>query len=128
MVAYSYKKQFVPQILAGTKLYTLRANGKRAHATVGQMLQFYCAMRTKHCFKIMPDLPCTLVGAVEVDVGGSHIRSVSSPFGHHIGGDLDDFAVSDGFEDASAMHAFWVENHGTGVFHGRLISWNKAYL
>lgn len=57
MVAYSFKSGFVPAIRARTKRQTIRLPRPR-HARPGEMLQTYCGMRTKSCFRIIPDPRC----------------------------------------------------------------------
>jgi hypothetical protein len=46
VVAYSFRQQFRPPILAGTKRQTIRADRKR-HARPGEQLQLYTGMRTR---------------------------------------------------------------------------------
>jgi hypothetical protein len=48
MVAYSFHRQFVDPIRQGVKTGTVRAARMR-HANVGERIQLYTAMRTKHC-------------------------------------------------------------------------------
>ncbi len=100
MVAYSFKQRFLDPIVSGTKTQTIRGNGKRRHARVGDSLQLYCGMRTKACMKIIADPICTL--------------------------DLEAFARMDGFANLSDMSAFWMENHGVGDQVGTLIGWERA--
>ncbi len=121
MVAYSFKNRFVPDIQAYLKMQTVRANRKR-HARPGEMLQLYCGMRTKHCFKIVPDVRCLTVETIEIDVGPQIIHDIL------IGNqrvDRHSFAVKDGFESVFDMHEFWVKAHGTGNFSGVLIRWES---
>ena len=51
MVAYSFKKQFGPPILAGTKAQTIRADRKR-HVRSGELVQLYTGMRTRQCRRL----------------------------------------------------------------------------
>lgn len=121
MVAYSFKKQFIDPIVGGTKSQTIRANGKRRHAIVGESLQLYYAMRTKECRKIVADPVCTLSIAIAIGVGPKKINYIR--LGNSLVEDLEAFARSDGFESLQAMHEFWIDNHGPGCFVGTLIGW-----
>jgi len=122
MVAYGFKKQFVEPISKGSKCQTIRANGKRRHARAGEQLQLYFAMRTKHCKKIIADPTCSLSVPIVIGVGKEKINYIR--VGHSLVDDLESFAQSDGFESLAAMHAFWIESHGVGMFEGTLIGWD----
>lgn len=123
MVAYSFKKQFVPLIRQGYKRQTIRAVSLRRHVRVGELIQLYTAMRTAHCARILPDVTCIDVCPVlilfddamritRIDTAGIPVR------------DLDAFAVRDGFQDIADMAAFWEDAHGTMLqFEGVLIEW-----
>lgn len=127
MVAYSFQEQFVQPILEGTKVQTIRANGKRRHARPGERLQLFTGMRTKHCKKIIDDPVCSAVFDIRIVVGRSAIKAItldampSMPMGL-----FDAFAKRDGFADVAAMHDFWRKTHGVGVFRGKLIRWDGA--
>ena len=122
MVAYSFNKRFIKPIQSGRKRQTIRAVGKRVHAREGSKLQLYTAMRTKHCRKIMHvDPKCKSCESILIDVHADRIASIE--VGCMIIGDKDAFAVSDGFEDARDMHAFWLKSHGVGLFEGLIIRW-----
>jgi hypothetical protein len=61
MVAYSFKSFFAPQIIAGLKCQTVRAD-RRRHARPGEAVQLYTGMRTRACHKLVtPDPLCTQV-------------------------------------------------------------------
>lgn len=62
MVALSFMPRFVPAIVAGTKLHTLRwpRHGRSRHARPGELLQLYTGMRTRHCRRIGV-VPCKAV-------------------------------------------------------------------
>lgn len=123
MVAYSFKKQFVPLIVDGSKAQTLRMDRKR-HARKGEPVQLYYGMRTKHCRKIIEDRPCTLVLPTTVVVGIGEIGvSLDSDNGFLSDDRLEAFACADGFQSPDAMHEFWLESHGSGAFSMVLIKW-----
>lgn len=123
MVAYSFKKQFGPPILAGTKAQTIRAEraGKSRHARPGELVQLYTGMRTRQCTKL-GEAPCLEVLPIKMDLivglvmaGDSWIRHVA---------ELHAFAVRDGFADWWELVAFWVSEHpGVDLFEGVLIRW-----
>lgn len=132
MVALSFKGQFAGPIVAGTKRQTVRMQRKRP-PRVGEQLQLYTAMRTKHCRKIVPDVPCTEVGLVMITVDENHpelIAAITFDGRDQLKDrEIERFAVADGFaasEGCSARRAmgnFWMRHHGPGEFIGHLIRW-----
>ncbi len=143
MVAYSFNRRFVTPIQVGLgqqqkiegaagyrpKRQTIRANGKRGHAREGDVLQLYCGMRTRQCFKI-GEARCTAVLSITIRFPKpyrphSTVRLPGN--GIVLARDLDAFAVSDGFEDWAALREFWRENHpGVTDFSGVLIRWEPV--
>jgi hypothetical protein len=140
MVAYSYKKRFVPAIALGLDLnlnpdelpwlvglpiaagveirpkrQTIRADRKR-HARPGEDLQHYCGMRTKGCF-LIGRARCVYTVPITIEVLKTKLKFSDFVF------DADAFAQSDGFSDADDMHDFWLREHGPGKFEGVLIRW-----
>ncbi|QBF31524.1 ASCH domain-containing protein [Thalassococcus sp. S3] len=123
MVAYSFQKRFAPMIEAGFKLHTIRGHRKR-HAFPGERLQLYQGMRTKACRKIIdPDPMCLSVEPIRIERRRGLIERVE--VFDRIIGDLDAFAVADGFEDREDMSAFWTEQHKAKdeVFLGVQVGW-----
>lgn len=118
--------------MAGTKRQTVRMQRKRP-PRVGEMLQLYTAMRTKHCRKIVPDVPCTEVFLVLITVDENHPERIASIAFHGddllLDHEIERFAVADGFtasEGVSARRAmgnFWMRHHGAGEFIGHVIRW-----
>jgi hypothetical protein len=125
MVAYNFQKQFVEPIRTGKKRHTIRKNGKRKHAKVGDLLQLYTGMRTRGCQKILEvDPVCNGVSEVIILVHHEIISHIAvDGFGID---DLEDFARRDGFKSLSEMHAFFLAMHGAGSFGGTLIEWRPA--
>ena len=123
MVAYSFKKQFGPPILANTKTQTIRAErlGRSRHARPGEQVQLYTGMRTRQCTKL-GESPCIAVWPIEL-----HLRDgivFANRGWSRTEEDPDAFARQDGFRDWSAMVAFWAAEHpGVEVFEGVLIRW-----
>lgn len=125
MVAYNFQKQFVEPIRSGNKTHTIRRNGKRRHALVGEAVQLYTGMRTASCEKILAKDPtCISTSKVKIRV---HVDSITAI---HVGGvrvvDKEEFAIADGFASLDAMHEFWLKFHGVGMFEGTLIEWREA--
>lgn len=144
MVAYSFKRLFVPAIRIGLgldpqdpepgarqpKRQTIRAIGRRRHAQPGDTLQLYTAMRTKQCEKI-GDARCTEVRRIEILFpfpGGRKKPAVC--IGHRTTSnwlasqELDYFAARDGFEKWEDLAEFWRVNHpGVTDFVGVMIRW-----
>jgi hypothetical protein len=137
MVAYSFKPRFIDPIRVGLgeavpnsigvrpKRQTIRADRKR-HARVGEELQLYRGMRTKHCY-LIGRARCIDVQPIEI-----HFRNrrhsdwlrwakydkLDRP------NQLDQFAALDGFHDWQALREFWrVEHPGIEDFAGVLILW-----
>lgn len=126
MVAYNFKKRFISPIETGTKVHTIRENGKRRHARPGEAIQLYYGMRTKQCRKIIDDPICTWVMPISMLMGPLSFLSVKVLGIPMDLAAMDDLAVTDGFENAKDMHDFWLTTHGDGVFSGRLIGWSDG--
>ncbi len=123
MVAYSFQKQFAPQILARTKRQTIRALGTRRHARPDEFVQLYTGMRTKHC-RLIYEAVCTSVEPITLDLRDHWIRFPATGVHYTKTRDLDFFARLDGFAGWSEMLAFWAKHHpGVPRFDGVLIKW-----
>ena len=132
MVAYSFRRQFVHPIQAGLgianqfgvvppvspKRQTIRAYRKR-HARLGEELQLYCGMRTKHCF-LIGRARCVDADFITLDFTG--LVSINRRSFQDVDR-LDEFARSDGFADFVEMRAFWAKEHGLSRFNGVIIRW-----
>lgn len=109
MVAYSFKGQFEDPIRAGTKPQTMR-NDRKRHARVGEEIQLYYGMRTKHC-RLIGRATCAAVTPVRIDF--KRYQVFISGRGCLSGlEELDVFAVRDGFKNWADMRAFWKKEHG----------------
>ena len=123
MVAYSFKKQFGPPILAGTKAQTIRAEraGRSRHARPGEMVQLYTGMRTRQCRKL-GEARCLKVLPINIDIPSDVIRA--GTIWNRMPCDLDAFARQDGFSDWAEMRLFWRTEHpGIDLFVGVFIRW-----
>lgn len=126
MVAYSFKKRFTPEILAGRKLHTIRADRKR-HARPGEEVQLYEAMRTKAC-KLIGRATCRDVDPIRIDFAEDRVE-IGEIIGRSVEtrADLDEFAKADGFRSWDDMTAFWAKEHAEafarGAWSGVIIFW-----
>lgn len=144
MVAYSFKKCFVPPIEQRLKRQTVRGDRKR-HARPDESIQLYYAMRTKQCRKIIPDPVCLGVSPIEIEVRDSFapISMIAVNECELVGDRLMEFAIADGFDlrwhqpkkgheykgfvtALTLMGFFWLEAHGEGRFTGSLITWEPS--
>jgi len=130
MTALGFKSRFCQPIIDGTKGGTIRAPRKDGRLIpVGGMIQFYTAMRTQHCRKIMPDRPAIDVQPIRLNLVAGLVQTAGLRFG---GAQLDAFARFDGFEDWADLRAFWREEHAEVTlfdgFHVRWLPWPKALV
>ncbi len=136
MVAYSFKNQFVEPISTLAKRQTVRGLRKR-HARVGEPIQLYTAMRTRHCRKILARDPiCTGVDSIEIsfDSDTQAIISTISINGVPLDDDaIEAFALADGFTAGFFLSArqrmgqFWLKAHGSDPFTGVVIRWEPQH-
>lgn len=119
MPAFNFKKQFVEPIQAGTKHHTIRAMRKdgRLPAKTGDALSLFCGMRTKGCFRILPEtVPCTRIEPLRIDANGD----IAIGEVYLDGDERWRLAVADGFIGYAEMLAFW---EGRLPFKGYIIHW-----
>lgn len=137
MVAYSFKAQFEEPIATFAKRQTVRGL-RRRHARVGEAMQLYCAMRTRHCRKILtPDPVCIAVLPIQIDLDTRHpavITAIAIDGRQLSEAEIEQFAVADGFDGGLAdgfarrrMGAFWAQNHDWNGFMGALIQWEPQF-
>ena len=135
MVAYSFAPQFAEAVSTGVKRQTVRGPRKR-HARPGESLQLYCAMRTRHCYKLVEADPvCIDVQPIRIVVSRQTEQLIKSIEIDGVALDdttIDAFASADGFQapvtepwawSRRLMGAFWLDRHGAGNFDGFLIRW-----
>lgn len=126
MVAYSFQKRFCDDVAGFVKHQTIRANRKR-HAYVGEPVQLYYGMRSKHCRKLIhPDPVCTAVIPIRIGVPegtGVALVSLDGALFDYVS---DAFARADGFDDVHDFTRFWFDTHGPVNFSGVLIRWHRA--
>lgn len=127
MVAYSFKRRFVPPIVDGRKRQTIRTAGLKRHARPGEQLQLYTEQRTKNC-QLIGLARCVSVERIDIDVRRWLIMLQPLPRYRHEHEWLDYFARCDGFDNRFDMREFWIEVHGDGTFSGVLITWDELIL
>ena len=124
----SFKKDFVPAVVDGTKPHSIRA-GQRWK--VGQSIQFYQDARQKSMAKIRPDGVATSVQVVRVERESQTYRNHSGTIiwpGIFIDGrelkpiECMTLALTDGFDNVAELVAFLDKAH-TLPFTGQLIHW-----
>ena len=141
MVAYSFKTYFAPQIEDGSKLHTIRGQ-RRRHAHVGEPMQLFTGMRTRHCKKIIPDpvciavLPIVIMSSDLIEPGLAYIEINGRPLNRD---EIEAFAISDGFSPErlrglapekmigatarETMGRFWAAENPGSSFQGVIIRW-----
>lgn len=135
MVAYSFKRQFAPQIVSLDKLQTVRGHRKR-HARPGEPMQLYSGMRTKSCVKLLDVDPiCRDVRDISIRIHDKHpdlIEAIRIDGDHLDDAGIEAFAVLDGFGYGVVgglarrrMGDFWIVNHGAShfSFSGVVLRW-----
>lgn len=127
MVAYSFQPMFVEPTWSGRKVHTIRneRTGRSRHARSGEALQHYTGMRTKHC-KLFARSVCKDVKPIVIDFSemypGDFVRIDDGP--RIWQGDLDPFAISDGFDSWLSLKGFWQKHHPNVLrFQGVIIYW-----
>lgn len=125
MVAYSFKAHFAGPIRSGTKRQTLR-NDRKRHARVGETIQLYTGMRTKHC-KLIGTALCLDTRLIRLDLEDGRVEFASGNAITELP-NLDAFAQVDGFTDWRALMAFWAKEHpGVPQWSGVRISWGETF-
>ncbi len=145
MVAYGFKPFFGPQIADGSKTHTIRGH-RRRHAHVGEPVQLFTGLRTRHCRKIIPDpvcvavLPILIMSSDLIDAGIAYVEIDGIPLRRD---EIEAFAISDGFApERLAGHApakligktaretmgrFWAANNPGTRFEGVIIRWGGGH-
>jgi uncharacterized protein YqfB (UPF0267 family) len=136
----SFKKEFVPKILAGTKIHTIRED-KPNRWKVGNKIHFATSVRTKNynCFK---EGECLFIQDIHMSIDESIYKyspklkefTIVITIGSKVlraGTETVQFALNDGFSSYQEFHNWFypliikTENR---CFHGKLIHWtNKMY-
>lgn len=144
MVAYGFKKFFAPQIEDGSKAHTIRGH-RRRHAHVGEPIQLFTGMRTRHCRKIIADpicvavMPIVIISSELLSAGIAYIEIDGNTLNRD---EIEVFAISDGFSPnrlaglapasligetaRETMGRFWRSEHNGIRFEGVIIKWREG--
>lgn len=140
MPVYGFKQQFIEPIKTGTKGGTIRVPRKipakwsdfarnrhpGGHASPGETLFLYYALRTRQCQLIAEKLclGAAMIGLHFAPERRVHIILDERSKLHYRGRDLDEFARFDGFESFDQLEEFWKRTHGAvNIFDGWHIRW-----
>lgn len=144
MTAYSFAPIFKNPILIGLgldkhvhsmepkpvpKRQTIRAIGKKRHARVGERVQLYIGLPTKHPEKLGEGI-CTKVSHIKIELvaldNGLHFRMQVDGRVFVERKEREAFARADGFVDVDAMQQFWQKHNDLRAgheWHGLIIHW-----
>lgn len=110
MPAYNFQQQFVQPILAGTKTKTIRPRRKNP-TREGQQLYLYTGMRTKQC-KLIAEKVCIAVVTIFINTEYKSIHIGADPNRYALtSNEVNEFAVSDGFEDSHEFFQFFAKRY-----------------
>lgn len=129
MPAYNFQARFADAVQFGSKRQTIRAIGKRSHATPGQPIQLYTGQRTKACRKLItPDPVCTAVHSIRIEKFPAKNKHDRDFFQMYLDGEtmfrheVRELALKDGFVSPEDFYQFFDKTHGM-PFEGVLIRW-----
>lgn len=124
MPLLGFKKQFATLVESGEKLQTLRAYRKdgRGDPKVGDTLYLWIGLRQKGKSRKLGEATCTFAKPFRIERDDLSCWTLD-------GKQLDikerrDIARRDGFDNATAMQAFFAVEHGF-PFEGLLIRWDE---
>lgn len=108
-----FNEEFIPAILAGTKVHTIR-EGQRWRA--GEVAEFYARAQAPDRYEFRAPLPVLLVQEIELSTTGLRVdgRLLAPP-------ELLALARADGFATAEALLAFFAGK--TLPLRGQLVHW-----
>ena len=118
MVAYNFQPRFAPLVESGTKTQTIRAVGKRRHASPGDALQLYTGMRTKQC-RLLLNATCLSTQKIEITFGGAVY--LDNQWLHPCY--IYPLALADGFKSEDEFYEFFIKK---AAFEGVLIKWEPS--
>jgi hypothetical protein len=131
MSAYNFKKRWEGQLLAGSKLTTLRVDRKDGRVPrVGEKFSAFVGMRTKQCRRLFD----SIIEKVErISIEAIHGESEFDPLNYLVKRDGlglsfeqgTKLAQADGFGDLDQFISFFEVEHSIHVdrFNGWLIHW-----
>lgn len=110
-----FDEVFIPAILAGTKVHTIRA-GQRWRA--GDIAHFCARAQQPDCYEFWPARPVQLVQ--EFELTATEVRLDGRPL---TPAQLLALAQADGFNTATELLAFFVDK--PRPFQGQLVHWTE---
>ncbi|MFD1468532.1 hypothetical protein ACFQ48_09880 [Hymenobacter caeli] len=110
-----FNEAFIPAIVAGTKIHTIRS-GQRWR--MGAVAQFCARAQQPDCYEFWGPWPIVRVQEVELTATG--LRIDGRPLGP---AELLVLARADGFATAAALLAFFADQM---PFHGQLLHWTDC--
>lgn len=122
MPAYNFKKQFAPQVAAGIKRCTMRADRKDGRTPSAKVeASLYTGMRTRACC-LLKIVYIRRVRAVTMEFrnDGNTIIYLGDKFLSQR--EMLQLAKRDGFSSIAEMRGFFRETHGD-KFSGHLLEW-----
>ncbi len=111
-----FNESFIPAIIAGTKIHTIRA-GQRWQA--GTVAQFCARAYQPDQYEFWPPLPVLLVQKIELTATELHVDGRPLP-----PSELLTLAQADGFETVAEMLAFFADK--PLPFQGQLVHWTNC--
>ncbi|OGX83761.1 hypothetical protein [Hymenobacter coccineus] len=111
-----FNEAFIPAIVAGTKIHTIRA-GQRWQA--GAVAQFYARAQQPDCYEFWGPRPIVAVQAVVLTA--TALRIDGRPLGP---AEQLALARADGFATAAELLAFFADQ--PMPFHGQLLHWTDC--
>jgi hypothetical protein len=115
-----FKPDFVPLIIAGTKVHTIRAGNRWAD---GQAISFCTNVAPDALTRFQPDGVVKVVQTIQAKIiHGTYLIEID---GRQLqGNELAEFVRRDGFSSLAELFDFLVSYHGL-PFTGQLIHWTE---
>ena len=118
MVAFSFKPEFVPKILSGEKLSTIRSTRR---CNVGDTMHLYTGLRTKKCKKLM-DVVC--IGVATIVVSAYSLWKLGETEGN-VRPSAAPLHEQEGFANVKDMIDFFRQQYGL-PYRGYIHAWRKT--
>lgn len=119
MVAYNFQPEFISPILLGTKVSTIRPDGKRRHARAGEEVQLYVGMRTPDCALL---LRARCLRSLPIEIHADHVRAdgqcKANPVYYEI------LARNEGFSSFGNLQAWFDRRYGLPAVGFTQIIWD----
>ena len=115
-----FQERFVQQIESGDKRHSIRLGKRWRPGMIAHLYRFVRTKKQKLIF--MAQVHAVDDIKIRVEKDAMYIR-INGRF--TLGDDeAEELAKRDGFPlGAAEMHAFWLVNHGVGIFEGQIVYW-----